>query len=136
MLLYESVYESVFIHLNFQSFLILDFLLDLSGNNIHPFLLVENSSLDSCYTACCVFSGQIAWQVSQVYGHTNVLFEYMNFLKKNHRVFRNLNLRNLENVLKWNLRTDRSKESIFRVPGGKIFLIFSAWHQLVLLSWI
>ena len=51
LLLYEGVNENVFIHLNFQSFLILiylyifntDFFLNFSGNNIYPFLLDENS---------------------------------------------------------------------------------------------
>ena len=43
---------------------------------------------------------------------------------KNHprgRVFHNVNLSNLENVLQKNLRTDRAREFIFRVFGDKNF---------------
>ena len=46
----------------------------------------------------------------------------MNF--KNHqckRVFCNVSLSDLENVLQRNLRTDRAKECIFRVSGGTNF---------------
>ena len=38
------------------------------------------------------------------------------------KVFRNVNLNNLENVLQRNLRTDRARECIFRAPGGANFL--------------
>ena len=58
---------------------ILAFLLDFSVNNIHTV------SFDSCCTTCCIFSTHIAWQLSQVYGHTNFLLEYMNFLKIIHK---------------------------------------------------
>ena len=142
MLLYEGVYKSVFIHLNFQSFLILDFLLDFSGNNIHFFLLYENSLhcfpwfllhcfwyliSSSCFEALASFTS--LWSCK-------FFIWIYEFLKKNthRRVFRNLTLNNLENDLKWNLRTDRSKEYIFGVSAGKF--IFSACHILVVLSWV
>ena len=38
------------------------------------------------------------------------------------KVFRNVNLSNLENVLQRNLRADRARECIFRASGGANFL--------------
>ena len=48
----------------------------------------------------CIFSPQIALQLSQAYSQTNLLFEYIIF--KNYsqrRVFHKVNLNNLQNVL-------------------------------------
>ena len=64
-------------------------------------------------------SSQIASQISQLYSHTNSLFEYhinIEFFKNHPRkgVFRNVNLINLENVLQRNLKTGRARECIFR----------------------
>ena len=62
-------------------------------------------------------SFQIVSQLSQVCSHTNFLFEYCN----------------LGNVLQQILRTDRAKQFIFRVSGGKNFENVSTqcqpwWH--------
>ena len=45
------------------------------------------------------------------------------------RVFRNVSLSNMANVLQRNLRTDRARGCIFRVPGGTNFGNFSARCQ-------
>ena len=42
----------------------------------------------------------------------------------------------LENVLKVNLRTDRSKECIFRISGGKDFKNITARHKPVASTWV
>ena len=59
------------------------------------------------------------------------LFIWIYELFKNHpwkRVFRNVSLSNLENVLQGNLKTD-CQECMFRVSEGANFENFSAWHQ-------
>ena len=66
-----------------------------------------------------------------VYSHTNFLFEFMNFLK-NHshkRVFCNVSLSNLENVLQRNLNTDITRDCTSRVSGGINLENFSAGCQ-------
>ena len=45
------------------------------------------------------------------------------------RVFQNISLSNLGNVLQRDLRTDRARESIFRVSGGTNFENLSTWGQ-------
>ena len=59
-------------------------------------------------------------------------FFFLNHPRK--RVFQNVSLSNLGNGLQKSLRTDRARESIFRVPGGKNFENFTAlcqpWWQL------
>ena len=45
------------------------------------------------------------------------------------RIFRNLSLNNLENVLQRNLKTERARECIFSVFGGTNFENFSTQHQ-------
>ena len=42
---------------------------------------VYTALCDSCFNTCCIFSTQIASQLSHVYSHTNFLFKFMNFLK-------------------------------------------------------
>ena len=151
LLLYEGVNENVFIHLNFQSFLILiylyifntDFFLNFSGNNIYPFLLDENSlhffTWFLLHYLLYLFSSNCLadlTSLTSLWSYKCVIWIYK-FEKNTHRrVFRNLTLSNLENVLKWNQRTSRSKEYIYGVSGGKFFLFFSAWHQMVVLSWV
>ena len=44
------------------------------------------------------------------------------------RVFRNVNLSNLENVLQRNLRTGKARELFFRVSEGTSFENFSVWR--------
>ena len=44
-------------------------------------------------------------------------------------MFRNVNSRNLKNVLQRNLRTGRTRERIFRASGGTNFENFSAQRR-------
>ena len=78
-------------------------------------------------------------QLAQAYRHTNFLFEYMNFLKIIHkkRLFCNESLSNLEDVLQRNLKTDRARECIFRVPRGTSFHKFLCLvPTMVAHSWV
>ena len=56
-----------------------------------------------------------------------IFFFFLNHPRK--RVFQNVSLSNLGNGLQKSLRTDRARESIFRVPGGKNFENFTALCQ-------
>ena len=53
----------------------------------------------------------------------------MNFLKIIHKVFGDVILSNMENVLQRNLRSDRARECIFRASGGTNFENFTAQCQ-------
>ena len=44
-------------------------------------------------------------------------------------MFRNVNLTNLQNFLQKNLRTDRARETIFRVSRDANFENLLTWHQ-------
>ena len=59
------------------------------------------------------------------------IYNNMNFFQNHPRkkVFCNVSLSNLENILQINLRTDGVRECIFRVSGGTNFENFSAQHQ-------
>ena len=39
--------------------------------------IVYTASCNSIFTTCCIFSAQITSQLSQVYSHTNFLFQYI-----------------------------------------------------------
>ena len=73
---------------------------------------------DSFCTTCCIFLAQIASHLSQVCSHTSFFLNISIF--KNHprkRVSRNASLNNLGNDLQRNLRTNRTRECIFRAYG-------------------
>ena len=75
-------------------------------------------------------SAQIASQLSPVYIGTCFYLSIWHF--KNHsgrKVFRNLNLGNLENVLQRNVGTDGARECIFRASEGTSFQNLSVWRQ-------
>ena len=84
---------------------------------------------DSFCTTCCIFSAQIASQLSQVH-----FFFFLNmWIFKNQpprRVSCNVNLSNLGNVLERNLRTKSARECIFRASGSTNFETFTARRQL------
>ena len=94
LLLYEGVYKSVFIHLNFQSFLILDFLLDFSGNIIHPFLLDEN--ILHCFKwfllhcLLYLFSSNCLAALTSLWSYKWFIWIYELKKKTQRKVFRNL----------------------------------------------
>ena len=85
-------------------------------------VIVYTISYDSFCTACCIFSAQIASQLSHMYSHTNLFSEYMNSLKIIHK--EEYFVSNLVNVLQRNLRTDRARECIFRGFGGTILKMY------------
>ena len=54
---------------------------------------------DSFHNTCCIFSAQIVSPLSQVYKHTNSIYEYMNSLKFIHKCF--LRQRQLNFLVVW-----------------------------------
>ena len=84
--------------------------------------MVYTALCDTFCTSCCIFSAQIISQLLQVYSYTNLLFEYMIFENDPQRkVFHNVNLSNLENVLQRNLITNWVRECTFRIVRGTNF---------------
>ena len=100
--------------------------------------MIKQSEYFECFSSCLhyfvefllcyllhLFSSDCL-QLSQVYSHTIFLFEYMNLLKKflRRRVFHNVNLSNLENILQGNLRTGRVRCAFKSIWRDKFFINF------------
>ena len=81
---------------------------------------INRFSCNSLCTTCCIFLAQIVLQLSQVYSHTNFVYEYVNSLQWSLR-----KKNNLENNLQRKLRTEGPKECIFRASGDTNFKKFS-----------
>ena len=77
------------------------------------------------YNLLCLFSSDRFTSLTRLYPYKFYIWLY-EFLK-NHprrRLFQNIYLSNLENVLQRNLRTGTSRECIFRASGGTRFKNF------------